>query len=299
MLRLFLAWVIIVSWVPLSFAQLPLTGVGPGGFGSAAAYIGPGNIVAGATAWWGLRAYTTAYATGLNKIANVCIPADVTCADLNSDANGNLVITTIGGSSCSVVTCTVKTLYDQTGNSNDITQATIASRPVLTVSCLGGKPCLTYVAGQSLVKTSFNGGVDVAQPFTIVAAVNDTGTSTGGGGILATKAANAAGLYANDGAVNTIEAFAGSSLVVTAANNTWHTFGGVFNDASSNMNVDGVDNTGAAGTRAFFNNAATLGSDPNGSNFVGTIAETGLWPSGLSSGNLSSLDVNASAYWGY
>lgn len=62
---------------------------------AAPTYQGPGDIVAGATAWYGLRGYSAAYAaTGTGKAVNVRRASDNTTSDIVILTNGNLDIAT-------------------------------------------------------------------------------------------------------------------------------------------------------------------------------------------------------------
>jgi hypothetical protein len=55
-----------------SYAQVPMTGAGKGSpGGGASAYSGPGDQVASANAWYGLRGYSAAYSTGSNAALTV------------------------------------------------------------------------------------------------------------------------------------------------------------------------------------------------------------------------------------
>ena len=85
--------------------------------GSPPSYTGPGDVVSGAVAWWGLRAYNGTYAASLGKLANICTPLDAVCADVNSDTSGNFNLSGTGALLCNNSTsiCTVKILYDQSG----------------------------------------------------------------------------------------------------------------------------------------------------------------------------------------
>jgi hypothetical protein len=97
--------------------------------GGGGAYTGPGNIVSGASAWWGLRAYNTAYATALGNIANIVDTATgaATCT-IKANASGDADLTTAGaggaGNNCLLgattfcttthaAGCSVTLLYDQ------------------------------------------------------------------------------------------------------------------------------------------------------------------------------------------
>jgi len=96
-----------------------------------AAFQGPGDVVGSALTFWGAQAYTAAYASGGGLAFNVCLVADASCGDLVFNSSGTVVDGLIGASHCSVVTCTIKTAYDQTGNSNDATNPTEATRPTI------------------------------------------------------------------------------------------------------------------------------------------------------------------------
>jgi hypothetical protein len=103
-------------------------GLGPFAIGG---YTGPGDIVSGATAWWGIRAYKTA---GLGtKVANICNSTggtDVGCADFNSNATTGIIESkTVSGITCPGANCTVKILYDQSGALSCSSAACDASQP--------------------------------------------------------------------------------------------------------------------------------------------------------------------------
>lgn len=269
------------------------------------AFSGPGDVVASATGHWGAEAYNAAYATGLNKAFNVCLAADATCADLSFDATGTVVNSLVGVSLCSAVTCTIKTAYDQTGNGNDITNATEATRPTIQFNCQGGRACMVFASGAKLSKSNWNGSTNVAQPWTISCVFNDTATSavTGGTPLSSNDGAGTAGgaIFTN-GTGDEIDLFAGSAVTVTgstAAHNVWHSVSGVGNNASSDLNIDGTANTGTSGTRTLRSGLVVLGNDFAGDSFVGKLGRCGAWPSGFSSGNSTSMSTQDHAFWGF
>jgi hypothetical protein len=76
--------------VPAS-AQLTATGVGGGDFGpsSGGSYTGPGDIVSGATSWYGLRAYSAAIAAAATqKLINIRNIATSETCDVIVATNG-------------------------------------------------------------------------------------------------------------------------------------------------------------------------------------------------------------------
>lgn len=76
-----------------------------------ASYTGPGDIVASATAWYGLRGYNGAYATGSNKSINVRRASDNTTQDINILSTGALDITTANtfAGTDATASCTIAT----------------------------------------------------------------------------------------------------------------------------------------------------------------------------------------------
>lgn len=294
----------------LCAAQSPQTRFPPGTFQNRAAidgvgvvtYAGPGDIVAGAKAWWGLRAYSLTYATGLGKIANVCIPADVACADLNSDSSGNLVIPTIGGSSCAVVTCTIQTLYDQSGGTNcssaacDVTNSNATLRPTLVVNCIGSKPCMqcTTNALSGLTVASFD---NFTQPNTISGVVMRTAVGGVFGVILGTPTDIT--VFGFDNSANNYNVYAGANQIVSAADNAFHATQWVVNGASSDLYIDGSSNSISSGADSASGGLQMCGMPSFSSPLTGQITEVGIWNAAFSGGNKSSMNSNQHSYWGF
>ena len=111
-------------------------------FGAYNAYVGPGDIVSGATAWYGLRAYSAAVAaTGTQKAINIRRASDNTTKDILIRKSGNLDTPT-AATFCASTTCYVTKWYDQSGGGHDMTQATAANQPELILSALNGLPAI-------------------------------------------------------------------------------------------------------------------------------------------------------------
>src|SRR5262245_56094963 len=81
---------------------------------------GPGDVVSGAVAYWGLRAYTTA-AIGNNAI-RLRRSSDNAEQDFATVLGGGLDLTSISSFKGAFNLSVVK-LYDQTGGGNDMVQA--------------------------------------------------------------------------------------------------------------------------------------------------------------------------------
>ena len=296
-----LVWLTGATWLPL-FQQASGGG----------AYVGPGDIVSGATVFYGLRAYNAASAG--NKIANLCNSTggtDVTCADAFSSAStGALVIPAGLVSICPGANCTVQTLYEQIGGGNctpancDMTQATIASRPVLTASCTPNNlACMSFVSSssQNLGRGSNVFVTTINQPFSFSCVADRTGATGSTSGIFAGSGTNFNRQFSFD-TTTRVFIFGGSANVNsgTVSNNAWHALQGVFNDPSNSLvNVDGSSGTPGSGGTDNYTGPFAIGQDGFSDFLTGNITECGSWPIAFSSGQMTSMYGNQHTYWGF
>ena len=283
---------------PAQAQDLTLMGVG-GGRG-AAAFVGPADVIASPVAFWGLRAMSAA-TTG-TRTANICNTSDANCADINSLANGNFDVTTAQAAPLNCTTnCTVKTLYDQSGNGNNITNATIANRPSLVFSCLGSKPCMQAAGSATLTSATFSSSA--AQPYTLMAVASCTAASScaSQNTFMQFNTAGVQFLFGPTSAANAVGLYSGNVLPsVTSSASTVHSVIGVYNGASSILSNDGGTNTVNVGTPQ-----NTLGGPVaipvnSGNPFTGQLFEAGVWttPSPWSTTNVTDMAHNQCAYWG-
>lgn len=269
-------------------------------------YAGPGDVKSGASAWWGLRAYSAA--TAGNRAANICNSGDANCADINTLANGNFDVTTAQGSplNCGGTggTCTVKILYDQSGANScssaacDLSQPTAATRPVLTFSCLGSLPCMTGSTATGAMQTG--GTSSIAQPFTITAAAQRTGNFTAYNTIIA-NAGGSVGLYFNTTG-NADFFVGGTDHAFAASNSAWHALQAIGSGTSSSGTTDGSTTAISAATTAFTSSAAIRAFNDTsapGDAMVGTVGEFGVWSSAFSGTDLTNMNSNIHSYWGF
>lgn len=284
-----------------SFAPYQLFGAGSGG-GGGGTFTGPGNIVSGAIAYYGGQAYTAAYASSGGKFANVCLSGDTTCADLVFGSDGKVIDATVGGSKCSAVTCTVKTLYDQSGASSctgacDVTQATESKR--CTLSFISSLAYLVCNGANSQTYASALLSSTHAQPYTISSVLKYTNTGVQQG--IETNTVNQEFLVFRSGAEN-FAIYSGTSVPTGAATAAaFHACQCVFNGASSDVYIDGTTNPGALGnTNAFPNDSIFLFSNVDtGQYYTGTFAMLGVWPSGFNSTQQSNMNSNEHTFWGF
>lgn len=258
---------------------------------SAPAYTGPGDVVSGATLFWGLRGYTAAYSTGSNPAAKVCNATTfTTCSTINILSNGKFDTATASGSAACATTCVVSELFDQTGNGNNATCASAAVCPTLTFNCITTLPCMTFAGGQDIAFT----GITVSQPYTTTLAFEYTSASTlgvhGVGGINV-------GIEPQS---TQIQYFASSVVTISPTTiNTQYALSIVWNNTACASNLNGSSVTGqTCGTgNITAPDDVNLGKDPFHS-FTGTAEEFGLWPSpGFSPTQQTNMNTNITGFW--
>jgi hypothetical protein len=283
---------------------------------AAVAYSGPGDVVAGANFWLGLRAYTNALANAgatTNPVMDVrgATTAGACTIFLKGTGTGGLDLTTAGAGGignqclsgattfCTVTntSCTVSKLYDQTGSGFHQLQATAANQPPLSFNCIGSQPCLSPV-GTSFMQTSGNG--TAIQPFTVLGVYERKGNFTTYQNTVRCNGGATASLLFNN-AANGVLAYAGNLTAIEAASdNVLHALSGVINGATSSIMVDGANTTGLnAGTGGICNlSPMNILSDSGlAQPLNGYWAEGGIWASTLTAGNQTSMCQNEQAYY--
>lgn len=262
---------------------------------AASSFQGPGDIVSGAVAWGSsARAYSAAFAAGGTAIMDLVDQAGANPITINILTTGfvNLAAINAWVTANSVTTIKVTKLYDQSGTGNHFTNVTLGTMPVLTLNSLGGLPGMTGTGANNTVLTSLN-NVTQAQPYTM-SAVAQRGAILGSNtGIIAAGTSAISMGYvattANTGFMNTN----GAGLSPTISDAAFHALSGVFNAASSTYNVDGTDNTGPSiGTLGFSAEKIRIFRTQGAVSSNNIIMEVGVWPTGFTSGNLTSMSAN-------
>lgn len=305
--RIVLLFALLCAGIAPSAAQLTTSGVG-GGFGPAGGgggYTGPGDIVSGAVVWYGLRAYNAAQATAGFHAINVCLAGNTSCVDMVVNSSGNLVITTVGGMSCSVATCLIHTFYDQsganacTGSPCDALQNTSADQPILVPSCIGSLPCI-HVASGGVVgfQTTANFSTSTTSGFSMTGYGGLGGTFTTSNMQFISCNNNFSALGANFVSSAEFYIYGGASpyLTVMPFTSGNHTMVGVANGASSALLIDGTVTTGTAtlGTTCA-GGLLNVYFQTTGQLFTGT--ETGMWTTLFNSTQYNAMSSNISSYW--
>ncbi len=256
-------------------------------------YVGPGDIVSGAFAWWGLRAYSNA-AIG-QPIANIIRASDSLSMVVNSTITGGFDVAA-ATTFCASTTCKVSQLYDQTGNGHHLVQATGGNQPALNLACIGSgtlQPCLHFSVTPYMTVSA-----TIVQPFTFSVVAERTSNLLTQSNIFV-DAGN--GIYFNN-AANQIQSFFNTGFVNTAASvadSTFHGIQFVGNAASSSFVIDGVTTTGNWGSNGYTTTIALGASSAGGGPLGGDISEAGIWLSSLSGANLTALNSNQHVFWGF
>jgi hypothetical protein len=281
-------------------AQIAQTGAGRGTPGGAAAYVGPGDIVSGAVVWYGLRAYSAAYAAVTGNAVGLVDQAGANAITIKVKTDGSLDVASISTwvTAHTVTTIKVATLFDQSGNGVDLTQGTVANMPTLVLASLGSLPTLVFTAASSQQVSNASGTVILANPYTLSLVMNRTSDS---------------GLFGYDGFRNQQS---GSSSVVrifdftnvldaTASDGSWHAAQAIDTGAGANASqwyIDGASTTGTLSVLASrLGFQVVVGSASGAANFFdGSLAELGFWNADFSSPDKrSNMNANQHTYWGF
>lgn len=255
---------------------------------SANAYQGPGDIIAGWIAWWGLRAFSNAVAaTGTQPAINVRRTSDSATMDILILPSGKFDVATLTTFLTSTTGFITK-WYDQSGNGRDVVQATTAKQAqILLTGGPSGGVSAKYVGSSSQgYATAGNVAFPTASiSFVAIRTANFTS-------IMPVVHSNgpASGFF---NSANTIYWFAGLNVSVTATDSVWHAANSTFTaGAGSSINVDGVRTTGNVSSSA---SSLTLefGSGISGGQFLtGNLVEGGINSNQFSSAQQTAMNSN-------
>lgn len=260
---------------------------------AAAAYVGPGDVVPGWTAWWGVRAYNAAAASAGAAAIKVFRSSDSTAADIHVLANGNLD-TASYTSFCNATTCVVQILYDQTGNGHGTGAAAGSPIPTLNTSCQNSHPCIQAVDnGVAPTTLAFT----LNQPISSLGVAQKSGSSTT---VIPTFWEHDGGAFAQMSYLNTangVRVYGGTVLSASATDGVPHVVSGVLNGASSSIAVDGTLTSGNAGTNGISTTAFVDIFGQGSKTGPGNYMEVGLYSGALSTTNQNAVCRNQAAYW--
>lgn len=262
----------------------------------AGAFQGIGDVSSGAIGFYSAaRAYSAAFAAGGTAIMDLQDQAGANPITINILTTGFADIASINAwvTAHTVTTIKVAKLYDQTGNGNHVTQATLANMPTLTLSALNGLPGVTSVAGGSIALLS--GNITQGQPISFATVGKLTTTSSAA--FIGSNSGTLQGLIGS--ASPNLWAVSGSTAVTVAATvNTFHAGQALLSGSSSFITVDGTSSSvSTAGAGTYSLNPISL-CRANGSSLPGTIMESILWGADRSA-NFTAINTNQHGSNGY
>jgi hypothetical protein len=256
-------------------------------------YVGPNDVVAGASHWWGLRAASAA-AIGSNcvrlrRISDNVEQDFVTLTDGSLDVAS---ITTFKGAS----TVVVAKLYDQIGSVH-LGNTTVAHQPELILNAIGTLPVMRFVsATPNALDTSST--FTVTQPMTYSGYAKRTGNTSNYNSVAWHNTAGGDIRFGMDAAANSAFCNCGNFIPGFAlTDNAFHAYQFACNGASSDFNLDGTANSINAGTYAG-NGSFAFGASVTGTAvFEGDMTEVGVWPSAFSGASSTAMSSNQHTYW--
>lgn len=283
----------LLASTPARADDMALLGVSNAAQPKSAAYVGPGDIVSGATAFWGLQAYNAAYAApGTNSAINIRRASDNASTNIVILKTGLLDVAT-ASTFCASTTCYIDDWYDQTGNGNTLLQFTAAAQPQLVFNCIGSLPCASLNGTQDMYVLSLSSS---GSSIWMMLEGERTGNFTG----------QSDGLFSGNGpfigwpgTANQALLFSGSSALTAAATDSaLHAIQGVINGSAGTLDVDGVSTSASVGT-ATFGGLVYVGSGSGGAFYLtGEITEAGVWLLAPTSAQQSAMHSNMASRWG-
>jgi len=261
-----------------------LIGVGPMQLPVAGGYTGPGDVVGGAYAWWGLRAYSLA------TIGNNCVKlrrdSDDATQDFITLANGSLDVASIATFK-GAANLFVDTLYDQVAGALNLV-AVSSVQPSFTLSGLGTKPIFSHTSTQTLQTI---GSATLALPFTISWIGKRTSNFTTTMAVIGDISTNRTGFLNSADTIFYFQDLVGAA----AADNVWHAVQAANTALSQDLNVDGSANAGGNATTAW---STFVRTNIDGAGNYSNV-EYGVWPIAFSGGNSTAMSANQHTYWGF
>lgn len=274
---------------------------GPAGYGhwlqGAIAPLDGAGAFSTPAAAYSLRKLKSAYTGPAIRLRRASDNAE---ADINflgfTGFTGAPLDTAAANAHCAATTCFIATWYDQSGNARHWVQATAAAQPQYVASCVNGLPCARSLTGNKMVMA---GSVTAVMPASLSAVAMRN--------VQAAQQCFPVSMIDNYGNQIFIDAsnsrwvlWDSSSFVnpASTAEAVWHSAVGVINGASSVLNIDGVETTGA------ITGQATAGSFMGVNNPGGAAqcnqAEAIIWNAyALTAAERTALVANQRNFWGF
>jgi hypothetical protein len=204
---------------------------------------------------------------------------------------GAPIDTAAANAHCAATSCFIKTIYDQSGNARDATQATAGNQPQYIADCGGGQPCAEITTTtQRLDSPSITWGSAIVT----MSVVGNRAVGTGRCYFAGKTASyfNASTLANNWNATD----FA-TEFYMAASDAAWHAGVVVIAGASSLGRIDGTEMAGAsiAGSAAASGVFVLMGE---GASTTCREREAVFWGSALTLAERTALQTNQKSFWG-
>lgn len=257
-------------------------------------YVGPGDVVEGATAFWGLRAYS-ATSIGMN-VVRLREDGGNTEQDFVSITGGGLDLSAIstfkGANNLFIVT-----FYDQSGNGYDATQSTSSQQAQFTLSAVGALPGADYIAASNH-QYVIDSGFTAPTPFSL-SVVGNAPTDAGGNHDFVCSAGVGDLQFRMRGGTGQLELDkSGTAIIVLSTgafgDSTWRTGMLTYDAANYAFYIDGsVSGTAAETTALGSAGPYRLGGPSAWDNFMNELI---VWGSILDATQAAAIDANQVAY---
>jgi hypothetical protein len=297
---------------PASRAQLGVLGCGQVGqrtllfqpcavAGGGGGYVGPGNVVSGAKAWWGSSGYTS---TDTGNAMEVCEPTNTTCVNWAIGASGYVTPALVGGADCTMVTCTIRTFYDRSGSNScggapcNVVETSATNRAIVAFNAIISTIPCAFQPGNSGNGYSIATGFNQSQPTTVLAVTERNSHFTTQGVYLQSNT-----LYPllQSSSANTVTTYGGTLVTATASDSAFHSIQAVDRTPNSDFQVDSTQTLGAAdpgGGSMSVGGGVNVLFDGGTSASQGYMCDLGIWGVAFSGANLTAMNSNRHAAYG-
>jgi hypothetical protein len=257
-------------------------------------YQGPGDILPGALAWYGLRGYAATYS---GKCIDISDASGSNFQTINIVAN-RLDVASVAFWSGIFGQPYINVWWDQTGNNVRLDPFTPSGshRPMLVLNVLSGYPVARFSSANNTALTNSTGFTQ-AQPFFVSWVALKTGSNPFSYVVTDSSLAVVSGFGFS---LNHIIMYAGSAASVSATDNTFYAVQQNFNgNTTSDMMIDGALSSGLSPSTSGMSGQIYVGTgDPVTDTFDGDILELGIW-AGNQSANEAALNSNQHGTNGY
>lgn len=260
-------------------------------------YHGPGDVAPGASMYWGLWAYSRAYALNLGPMIDLVRASDSATLTVNA-LKGGALDAAAAAAFCAGTTGAISKFYDQTGNGFHVTQATSAQRAALTFNGIGTRPIATFNRSGGVSSIIYAGAQTYtqSQPMSGMLVGRRTGSFTSSTRTLA-PGGSANVIYGWHNVADNTNVFGGAPGLFggTVPDNQWHAMQCVWNGASSVRAADGASVSGVTGANSCAGAPSFGGVPTQAFGLDGDLIAGAVWPFALTS-QISDLNANTHRY---